>query len=38
MSAREVSRDRAAATAIVAIPVAWLLLMIWLGQKKANSS
>lgn len=32
--ARQTSRDRNAATAIVAIPAAWILLMIWLGQKK----
>lgn len=33
MSAREVSKDRNAATLIVAIPVAWVLFMIYLGQK-----
>lgn len=33
-TAREVARDRSAATLIVAVPAAWILLMIWLGQKK----
>lgn len=32
-TAKQVSRDRNAATFIVAIPAAWLLAMIWLGQK-----